>query len=336
MNSEITSLIPLESQKIIGAERDSLADEAAGYASRARADNTRRAYHSDWSDFLSFCREQGCTPLPASPQTVVLYITARARTMKASSIRRRLSSIAQAHALAGHPSPTREAPVRLVWDGIKRTLGTAPDQKAPAIASDIRLMLNSLPLSIKATNPAARDRLLSRDRALLLVGFAGGFRRSELTALTIGDCVFNSRGLIITIRRSKTDQEGAGRNLGIAPQPDPAVCPVRALKAWLKLLDCEDGPIFRSIDKHGHIAGEALSPHVVALVVKRAAGAAGLEVDKYAGHSLRSGFATEAASSGASDRAIMKQTGHRSREMIDRYVRSGKLFDDNASSLIRI
>jgi len=334
MTSEITAIEHVEHGIIVGAD-DDLANEAAGYAARSKSAATIRAYQSDWNDFLAFCGEQGRQSLPASPQTVALYITAQARRMKASSIRRRLSSISQAHSLAGHPSPTREVPVRLVWDGIKRTLGTAPEQKAPAIAADIRSMLRCLPSSIKSTNPTARDRLLARDRALLLVGFAGGFRRSELTALTTADCAFNPRGLVVIIRRSKTDQEGAGRSLGIAPQPDPTVCPVRALKAWLKLLDGSEGPIFRGISKHGHIA-DALSPYAVALVVKRAAAAAGLEADKYSGHSLRSGFATAAHEAGASDRAIMKQTGHRSREMIDRYVRSASMFEDNASALIRI
>jgi site-specific recombinase XerD len=341
------ALVPVSSDTLDTlqeTDRDRLADEASGYAARSRSENTRRAYRSDWSHFLQFCALHNFKPLPATPETVALYITSLARDHKASTIRRRLSSISTAHNAAGAASPTREAAVRTVWDGIKRTLGTAPVQKAAAVAADIRLMVKALPSSIKSEGGKASLLLVARDRALLLIGFAGGFRRSELTSLSIGDLRFSSRGLTITIRRSKTDQEGLGRQLAIAPQPDPDVCPVRALKAWLKALgegrqseeESEGRPVFSAINRHGHISSTGLSPYAVALIVKRAAAAAGLDETKYAGHSLRSGFATSASEAGASDRSIMRTTGHRSREMVDRYIRSGQLFNDNASSLIRI
>ena len=179
------------------------------------------------------------------------------------------------------------------------------------------------------------DRLLGvRDRALLLVGFAGAFRRSELVSLNVRDLKFTNDGLTVTLRRSKTDQEGSGRKVGIPYGSSPETCPVRSLRAWLEASGIESGPVFRPINRHGQIRPSRLSDRAVALIVKRAAEAAGKDPAEFAGHSLRSGLATAAAIGGASERAIMKQTGHRSTAMVRRYIRDGSLFRENAAARV--
>jgi integrase len=176
------------------------------------------------------------------------------------------------------------------------------------------------------------DSLLGiRDRALLLVGFAGAFRRSELVGLDVADVEFKREGLVVTLERSKTDQEGAGRKIGIPYGSNPATCPVRALQAWLEASATTEGALFRTMNRHGHVK-DRLSGQGVAIVVKRCAEAAGLNPDDYAGHSLRSGLATSAAAAGVSERAIMNQTGHKSVNMVRRYIREGSLFRENAAA----
>jgi integrase len=212
-----------------------------------------------------------------------------------------------------------------VFQGIRRTLGSAPDQKNAAITAEVRAMVETLepgtPLGI-------------RDRALLLVGFAGAFRRSELVSLDVADLVFNSDGLVVQVRRSKTDQEGIGRKVGLPFGSNPLTCPVRSLRTWLDTAGIVSGPIFRSIDRHANIANTRLTDQSVALVVKRCARAAGLDSERYAGHSLRSGLATAAAMADVSERAIMAQTGHKSLPMVRRYIRDGSLFRRNAAAAV--
>ena len=173
-----------------------------------------------------------------------------------------------------------------------------------------------------------------RDRALLLVGFAGAFRRSELVGLDIADLDFNHDGLTVTLRRSKTDQEGEGRKVGLPYGSNPSTCPVRSLQAWIEASAIEAGPVFRSVNRHGRLQPDRLSDKAVALVVKRRAEAAGLDPSRYAGHSLRAGLATAAANAGVSERAIMAQTGHRSVQMVRRYIRDGSLFRENAAAKV--
>ncbi len=301
-----------------------VAERAHDYAHQAKAPNTWRAYRSDWRDFAAWCSDHGLPSLPAEPQTVALYLSALAPTHKTSTLRRRLSAVAQAHKAAGHPSPTKAPEVALPWQGIRRTHGTAELGKAPILTADLRALVAALPDS----------PLGARDRALLLVGFAGAFRRSELVALDVADVEFTRLGLVVTIRRSKTDQEGQGRQLGIPHGADPATCPVRALRAWLDTAAIVEGPIFRPLTRHGAILPGRLSDKAVALVVKRAALAAGLDPRRYAGHSLRSGLATSAAAAGASERAIMNQTGHKSLTVARRYIRAGSLFRENAAAAL--
>ena len=241
------------------------------------------------------------------------------------AIRQVLPHAEQAHQAAGYVTPTTDAQVRLVFQGIRRTLGWAPDQKNAAITAEVRAMVETLsPTSLLGV----------RDRALLLVGFAGAFRRSELVSLDVADVTFGRDGLIVQLRRSKTDQEGEGRKVGLPFGSNPLTCPVRSLRAWLESAAIARGPIFRPVDRHGNIAVTRLTDQSVALIVKRCAKAAGLDWERYAGHSLRSGLATAAAMADVSERAIMAQTGHKSLPMVRRYIRDGSLFRSNAAAAV--
>jgi integrase len=303
------------------------ADTARQFIGQAKAESTKRAYSSDWSDYRTWCESHGFAALPSAPGTIVLYLSERAATCRVSTLTRRVAAISQAHQFAGHQSPTGDIQVRAVMAGIRRALGTAPTMKAPAVTGDIRSMVATLPAGLLGV----------RDRALLLVGFAAALRRSELVALDFEDCEFTRDGLVINQRRSKVDQEGQGRKIGVAYGSDPATCPVRSLRAWIEsagIKGIKGGPLFRSVNRHGQIQTTRLCDKAVALVVKRTATAAGLEAAKYAGHSLRAGLATSAAMAGVSERAIMAQTGHKSTAMVRRYIRDGSLFRENASAKV--
>ena len=292
------------------------------YIQQAKADNTLRAYRSDWHDFETWCNNQGVNPLPAVPQVVALYITSLVEQgLKVSTLQRRVTAISQAHQAAGNETPTKNTLVRSVLAGIKREKGIAQKGKLPVLTEDIRRMITALP-----------DTLLGlRDRTLLLIGFCGAFRRSELVGLNAEDLSFTREGLVITLKHSKTDQEGQGRKIGIPYGSRLETCPVRTLQAWLEVSGITSGPVFRPINRHGQMQEGRLSDKAVALVVKRTAQKAGLNnIEQYAGHSLRAGLATSAAAAGASERAIMAQTGHRSVMMVRRYIRDGSLFRENA------
>lgn len=291
------------------------------YIRASKAPNTLRGYQSDWRDFCGWCTSRVLGPLPASPETVAAYIADAADRLKPGSLQRRLNAIAEAHKAIGAESPTHAPVVRSVMKGIRRTKGTAPAQKAPALTDDIRAM-------VEATDAGL---LGARDRALVLLGFAGAFRRSELVSLDVGDCAFGRDGLTVTLRRSKTDQDGAGRKLGIPYGANPDTCPIRVVQSWIEAASIAGGPLFRAVNRHGQVRPNRLSDITVARVVKKLAAAAGLDPAKYAGHSLRAGHATSAAIAGASERAIMNQTGHRSTTMVRRYIRDGNLFRDNSA-----
>jgi integrase len=210
--------------------------------------------------------------------------------------------------------------------GVRQTLGTAVDEAAPATIAQIRQMVYSLP-----------DTTIGRrDRAVLLVGFAGALRRSELVAIDIDDLERRDEGIAVLLRRSKTDQEAQGRRVALPFGHDPQTCPVRALDAWLEVAHIDEGAVFRSVDRHGNVGARGLSDQSVALIVKRAAQRAGHDPASYSAHSLRAGFATSAAAAGASERAIAAQTGHQSMQVLRRYVRHGSLFTDNAVNDIGI
>ena len=302
-----------------------LEDRAGAYARASKAANTLRAYRSDLRDFDEWCIDHRRRSLPATPHTLRLYLTALAEAgARASTISRRVSAISQAHQLAGHVRPpTHDWTVRATLRGIRRTLGTAPEQKAPLVTAELRRLLAATP----ADTLAGR-----RDRALLVLGFAGGLRRSELVALDAGDVTETEDGLRILLRRSKTDPEGEGRELGLPPGQHAGTCPVRALRAWRSAAGIDAGPLFRPVSRHDQLGSGRLTPQSVALVVKRACRRCGLDPSLFAGHSLRSGLATAAAAGGAPERAIMHHGGWRSEAMVRRYIRAGTLFEENAAS----
>ena len=305
-------------------ELERLASQAKDYLRAAKSEATLRAYRADWRHFAEWCRQKGFPALPASPDTVALYLADLAHTHRPSTLTRRLTAINKVHRAAGHAPPAlmEHLSVGETLKGIRRSHGTGARGKHPLFTGDLRAMVDSLP----------RGLIGDRDRALLLVGFAGAFRRSELTAVRVEDVEETKEGLLIRILRSKTDPEGKGREAAIPYGSIPETCPVRAWRDWMATAQIETGPLFRRIDRHGHVNRRALHKDSVGVIVKRAARAAGLDPQIYAGHSLRSGFCTQAYMNGAREFDIMRQTGHRSLDTLRRYIRGRGLFRDNAAA----
>jgi integrase len=299
-------------------EAHELSPEVLGYVRDSRAINTRRAYTSDLQHFMAW----GGT-IPASPEQVASYIAVHADNLVPSTLNRRLASIAVAHGAKGSPSPTSSELVRSVLKGIRRTKGTAQTQAKPLLRDDLFIVLDAIGDSLKDV----------RDKALLLLGFAGGFRRSELVGLNIADLEFARHGLIVNLRHSKTDQVGEGRKIGI-PHGRTKHCPVKAVEAWLQRSSLSEGAIFHPISRHGHMTLQRLSGEAVAVIIRERIMKAGINPDCYSGHSLRSGFATSAAMAGVASWRIRKQTGHASDVMLGRYIHDGELFTDNAAGVL--
>lgn len=294
---------------------------ARDYARASKATNTMRAYRSDFREFAAWCERKGVSQLPAAPATVAAFLADRAdKGLKASTIGRKASAIRFLHKAADLPSPTESAMVESTIRGIRRQLGTAIDQKAPATATAIAVMLSRVPATMQGI----------RDRALIALGFAGAFRRSELVALCVEDITFTDEGADVRIRRSKTDQDGAGQEISIPH--GTRLRPVEALQAWLDAARIEAGPIFRPVGKSGAIGQGALTPQSVALIVKRYAAASGLDVNSFAGHSLRAGFVTSAAESGADINRIMDQSRHRDPRTVRLYIRRANRYKDHAGA----
>lgn len=309
--------------RIILPEPAPLVRSAKSYAAAARSRRTREEYAKQWAAFCAWCAREALCELPAAPQTLALYLAARAdEGRKVATLALALSAISEAHRVAGHPSPRGDRLVRETWKGVRRRLGVAPEQKNPLSPRDLQRIVEQLPSGLVGL----------RDRALVLLGFAGAFRRSELVALDAGDLTFVPEGLEALVRRSKTDQEGAGHLKVIAYGSDPATCPVRAMKDWLELAGIGEGPAFRPINRHEQIHDKRLTAHAVAVIVKRSATRAGLSDRQLSGHSLRAGFVTTAKQHGADDAAIMDQTGHKSLSMVHRYNRRTKRWDKPASA----
>lgn len=283
----------------------------------ALSENSRRAYRSDLNHFLVWSGT-----MPATPEVVAQYLATHAGHFTAATLSRRLVSIGRAHTSMGLLSPTDTDLVRATLRGIRRTFGTSQRQVAPAVKEDVLAMVAGL-FGTKGI----------RDRALLLIGFAGAFRRSELVSLTVADIEFVKQGVTLLLQFSKTDQEGQGRKIAI-PHARGAVCPVLALQQWLEVSGINDGPVFRSVNRHGVVSDTALTPQAVALVVKERALAVGLDPTKYAGHSLRAGLVTSAAQLGVSSWKIRAQTGHKSDAMLARYIRDANIFVDNAAGAV--
>jgi len=285
---------------------------------------TRRAYLSDWRGFQVWCIEHCLPDLPASSDTVALYLGDVSKHYKPASLNRKLTAINQAHRASGFRAPaTRDHPeVADTLQGIRRIKGTLQIGKTPLLGADVKKMIQYLPNTLKGV----------RDRAILLIGFSGAFRRSELATLTVADIVLTDLGLVVTLRKSKTDQEGQGRKVALLKGRTPETCPLTAWSCWLKDSGLIEGSAFRSINRHGKLTGMGLHQDSIGLIVKSCAKAAGFDPAFYAGHSLRSGHATQAYLNGATELAIMRQTGHRSIATVRRYIRDLDIFEDNPAA----
>lgn len=293
---------------------------AQEFLSTTFADSTREVYSRDWRAFGVWCHDHGLIDLPAQPEVVAWYLTSLAmKSFRVTTIRRHSAAIAAAHRASGYPSQTGHPAIKELLRGMSRKLGTPPRPVEALLSEDIRRMIHALP-----------DTLISaRDRALILIGFAGAFRRSELVGLDVEDVSYRDEGLVVLLRRSKVDQEGKGRLVGIPYGKNPVTCPVAALQHWLGAFGISEGAIFRGLDRHGHIVSERLSKRSVGEIIKRMAEAAGLDPARHSGHSLRSGHATQAAKSGVAEHIIRQQTGHRCAASLRRYIHLGRLFEEN-------
>jgi integrase len=287
-------------------------EDVLNFARASQAANTRRAYRSAWGAFCAWCAAHGAAPLPAEPATVAAWLTDQAHAgQKVATLNVKRAAVCAAHRTAGQADPTRAELVRLTMRGITRTLRAAPTKKAPVTLAELRAMLATLD---RSTLPGRRDA------ALLLVGYAGAFRRSELVALDVEDVRFTADGLRLTVRQSKTDQEGRGLLKVIPYQADPALCPVTALRAWLDAAGINSGPLLRRLERWGGVRAR-LTDQAVKDVVKRCASLAGLDPRQFAGHSLRAGFVTAAAVAGVQAIDIAAQTGHKSLDSLKGYIR---------------
>jgi site-specific recombinase XerD len=299
-----------------------LVQEADDYIAASLSEATLRSYRTGWEQFTAWAEAHGWASLPASPDTVALFVTDLAKTVKPATIDSRLAGIAAAHRAAGYESPTTSERVRLVRRGVRRTVGVAQRAVRPVVVSDLLKMVECL----------GDDLAGRRDRALLLIGFAAALRRSELVGLDAKDLTETPEGLVVNISRSKTDQEAAGRKIGIPFGSNPATCPVRAWRAWTEVAGVEEGPLFRPIDRHGRVGERRLTGQSVAAIVKTHAEQVGIDPKQVAGHSLRAGLATAAAAAGVNERDIAATTGHRGTAMLRRYIRDGSLFRENAAA----
>jgi site-specific recombinase XerD len=298
-------------------------ESAADYLRAARSPRTLRAYRTAWLAFQRWCSSRGVSALPVRPQDLALYVAHLADLQKkAATIDLALAAVAKVHQVAGHESPRGAAIVREMRAGVRRTLGTAQRAAAPLLVEDLAAVVDAID----------GDELADlRDRALLLLGWDTALRRSNIVALDMEDIGFKrAAGLEVWVRREKRDQEGAGRKVGIPFAENADRCPVIAVRTWLKALEIKEGPVFRSVDRWGHVGGR-LSDRDVARILKRRAEDAGIDPEALSGHSLRRGFATSAAGAGKSERAIMRQGGWTSVTMVRRYIEDANVFGDNAA-----
>lgn len=306
-------------KKIIRFEgRNDLPVQVRSYVRDSVSENTRRAYRTDLEHFVAW----GGT-IPSGSEIVAAYLAEHADTLAVSTLKRRLAAISVGHEASGHLSPTSSKIVKATMRGIQRTKSTVQRQAKPLLVEDLMRIMAML-----GDNP--KD---VRDKALLLIGFAGGFRRSELVAINCNDIELVRQGMTINIRRSKTDQIGEGRTIGI-PYARGRYCPVRTFEIWLDMAEISDGPLFRPVTRHGIIGTARLSGEAVSIIVKKHIVAIGHDPTNYSGHSLRAGLATSAAMAGLSTLAIRQQTGHQSDATLARYVRNGDLFLNNVAGTL--
>ena len=308
-----------------------LQDQTISNLRSSKANNTLRAYKSDFKDFSLFCIKHNLQSLPSNPNTVSLYITSLSKLdVKISTLRRRLVSSGVIHKIKGHYLDTKHPIIVENLLGIKRIKGSFQTGKKPILINH----LNKIVESINKENFPKIKKL--RDKALILIGFSGGFRRSEITSIDYEDLEFVEEGLKIMVRRSKTDQYGEGHLKGIPYFTNEMLCPVRTLKDWIDISKINSGPIFRKFNKGFNLSNLRLTDQTIALLIKDYLSKAGLDSKSYSGHSLRSGFASVTAEAGADERSIMAMTGHKTTQMVRRYIREANIFKNNALNKIKI
>ena len=296
----------------------------------SKANNTLRAYKSDFKDFAGFCVKHGLQSLPSEPKIVSIYLTHLSKTSKISTLRRRLVSISMVHKIKGHYLDSKHPIIIENLMGIKRVKGSIQKGKKPLLINDLKLIIHTI------DQQKIDEIKKSRDKSIILIGFGGGFRRTELVSIDHEDLEFVSEGVKIAIKRSKTDQFGEGMIKGLPYFSNELYCPVVNLKKWLELSNIKSGPIFRRFTKGLSITSNRLTDQSVVLLIKNYLNLAGIENSNYSGHSLRSGFATVAAESGADERSIMAMTGHKTTQMVRRYIREANIFKNNALNKIKI
>jgi len=284
----------------------------------SKSANTLRAYQADFKDFSSFCIKNGLSSMPTEPKILSLYLTHLSSSSKFSTLKRRIASISVIHKMKGHYLDTKHPVIMENLHGIKRVKGSSQKAKKPILINDLKLIVNV----IDQANQLEKKKI--RDKTIILVGFSGGFRRSELVNIDYDDVEFVNEGVKIFIKRSKTDQSGEGMTKAIPYFDNKLFCPVTNLKKWIDYSKIRSGKIFDISDKS------------VSLIIKKYASLSGLDPNKYAGHSLRSGFATSTAESGAEERNIMAMTGHKTTQMVRRYIQEANLFKNNALNKIKI
>jgi len=318
MNNIITDLKALKEETLLNLQS-------------SKANNTIRAYKSDFNDFELFCIQNGFRSLPSEPKIISLYLTSlSSKNIKMSTLKRRLVSIGVIHKLKGHYLDTKHPLIIENIMGIKRRKGSAQNGKKP-------LLINNLKVLIKAINRSDLNPIIKfRDRTIVLIGFSGGFRRNEIVSLNYDDIEFVNEGMKINLRRSKTDQYGEGFLKGIPYFDNPVYCPVISMQNWLKISKIDSGSLFRRFSKGAKLTEIRLTDQTVALIIKKYLQLAGIDSKNYSGHSLRSGFATSAADAGAEERSIMAMTGHKSTEMVRRYIKEANVFKNNALNNIKI
>ena len=297
----------------------------------SKAINTIRAYKSDYRDFELFCAQNNFKSLPADPKIVSLYLThLSTKDVKISTLKRRLVSIGVIHKLKGHYLDTKHPSIIENIMGIKRRKGSIQKGKKPLSINNLKQIINIIDLDIN------EEIKKFRDRSIILIGFSGGFRRNEIVSLDFEDLDFVSEGLKINLKRSKTDQFGEGMVKGLPYFNNSQYCPVLSIKKWIEISNIKSGPLFRRFSKGSKLTENRLTDQTVALLIKQYLKLAGIDNKDYSGHSLRSGFATSAAESGAEERVIMSMTGHKSSEMVRRYIKDANIFKNNALNNIKI
>ena len=296
----------------------------------SKAANTLRAYKSDFKDFGAFCAKHSFNSMPTEPKIVSLYLTHLSKSSKMSTLRRRLVSISMVHKMKGHYLDTKHPVIIENLMGIKRLKGTVQKGKKPILINHLKSIINVI------NEQKIEEIKKARDKSIVLIGFGGGFRRTELVSLDHEDLEFVPEGLKITIKRSKTDQFGEGMTKGLPYFDNDVYCPVTNLKKWLELSKIKDGPIFRRFAKGLSVTKNRLTDQTVVLLIKNYLNLAGIDNSNFSGHSLRAGFATVAAESGADERSIMAMTGHKTSQMVRRYIREANIFKNNALNKIKL